>query len=244
MKRIKIFLFFFTSLFISSCSDENITNPIDSELSKNIIGTWKGNSHYSITFLSNGFFIDSTYFLDNPDTSFNSYGLLVRNGKYNISNSALTLSDCYVSDFITGASIGMGFLSQSAEISINNNTLKRKKFTVFDNIGNNRKELWDKWETIGWYCQANTVDSSQNSYGTYKQIYYFVEDSSQFSHTSIYHNLIDDSTYTYETKRNFTYNPPYLDLPAEADYNVLVQFKNNKMYWYYEVMLEDLVKVR
>ena len=244
MNKVKIFLLFISSLLISNCSEENITDPIDSELQKNIIGTWVGNSGYSITFYSNGLFKDSIYFEGIQDTSYYNYGLFIRTGKYDISNSVLMLSEFYFTKVITEASIGMAYVSRPVEISITNNVLKRKMFALFYNIGEGKNTLWDKWESNEWLCQADAVDSLQNLYGTYKQIYHFVEDSSQYSHSSTFHNLINDSTYTYESKRNFTYNAPYLDLPVEADYNMLVQFKNNKMYWYYDGTPEDLVKIK
>jgi hypothetical protein len=244
MDKIKLLVFFTFPLLLSSCSDENIINPIDSELTKDIIGTWKGESNYSITFFSNGFFIDSTYFENNPDTSFNNFGLFIRTGKYNISNSVLTLSEFYFSEVITNASIWMAFVSPPFEISIANNILKMKPFTLFDNIGNNKRDLWDNWETNSWLCQADAFDSSQTFYGTYQQIYTFIEDSTEYLHTSKFHNLINDSSYVHSSSRSFTYNPPYLDLPVESNYNMLVQFKYNKMYWYFDVIPEDLIKVR
>lgn len=246
MNKVKIFLLFISSLLISNCSEENITNPIDSELQKNIIGTWVGNSGYSITFYSNGLFKDSIYFEGIQDTSYYNYGLFIRTGRYNILNAVLTYSEFYFTQVITNSSKGMGVVSRPVEISIANNILKMKPFSLFNNIGDNKIEIWDKWETDEWYCQADASDSLslETFYGTYKKYYHFIEDSIQFLYTSIFHNLINDSIYTHDSKRNFSYNPPRLDLPVESDYNILVQFKNNQMYWYYDVTPEDLIKLR
>ena len=238
MKIIIYPFFVLLGFIVLSCSEDSIINPIDLELQKNIIGTWEDNTKYTITFFPNGTFIDSMYYFDQfVDTS-----IIIRNGKYNISNSILTFTEFQYDTIITQSNIGFAVMERSYEITIQNSILKRKLFSVFNNIGLNRNDIWDKWETKAWYAQIDAVDSTQTFYGSYDIQYLFIQDSNKCMQTNIFHNVVNDSIYEYGGYPNFTYSPPYLDISSDQD--ILVKFINNKMYWYYSYIPKDLIKIR
>lgn len=237
MKNIIFFVVVFCGVTLISCSDDNSINPIDLELQKNIIGTWQDDSDYRITFFTNGSFVDSIYFDPALDSS-----IIVRKGKYNINNSVLTLSEFYFDTIVTQSHIGFAILERAYEITIQNAILKRKSFLAFKNIGQNRMEIWDKWETTTWYAQIDAVDSSQTFYGSFNIEYLFIQDSNKCLQTNRLHNAVNDSIYEYSGNPNFTYNPPYLDISSDKD--ILVVFKSYKMYWYYYYVPKDLIKIR
>lgn len=238
MKKINFSLFVLLGIIITSCSDNIGINPIDYDLKKNIIGTWKDNNNYSITFFHNDIFIDTMY-ISGP---FADTAIVIRNGKYNISNSVLNLTEYQYDTVITESDVGFATFRQSYEISIQNSVLKRKPFSVFDNIGDNRKEIWDKWQTNSWYAQIVANNKPETFYGSYVIKYEFIKDSSECIETSIFHNSINDSVYEFTYYKAFDYRQPYLDISPYQD--IFVKFINNKMYWYYNYILEDLIKIR
>lgn len=225
------------SLIVIGCDDDSFVNPIDSELQKNIVGTWKDNAGNIVTYFSNGTFTDSIFYFD----QFTDTSIIVRKGKYNIANSVLTYSDFYFDTIITQSNLGFAVQELSYEISISNSILKRKPFSVFRNIGLNRMDLWDKWETVSWYAQIDAVYSSETYHGSFIIQYNFIQDSSKCVKTTVFHNEINDSTNEYINYSNFTYNLPYLDINGYE--NILVKFINKKMNWYYNYQPRDLIKM-
>lgn len=238
MKKIILSIFVLLGIIIIGCSDDNGINPIDLELQKNIIGTWQDNAKYTITFFQNGTFIDSMYYFD----QFTDTSIIIRNGKYNISNSILTYTEFQYDTIITQSNIGFAVIERSYEISIQNSILIRKPFSVLDNIGNKRNEIWDKWQTSSWFAQIDAYNNQETYFGSYIIKYEFKQDSNKCIQTNIFHNSINDSIYEYSYYRNFNYTQPYLDISGDQD--ILVKFINNKMYWYYNYMPKDLIKIR
>jgi hypothetical protein len=225
------------SLIILGCDDDSIVNPIDSELQKNIVGTWKDNAGYIVTYFSNGTFTDSIFYFD----QFTDTSIIIRKGNYNIANSVLIYSEFYFDTIITQSNLGFAAQEFSYEISISNSILKRIPFSVFRNIGQNRMDLWDKWETVSWFAQIDAVYSSETYHGSSIIQYNFIQDSSKCVKTTVFHNEINDSTFEFNSSQRITYNSPYLDINGYK--NILVKFINKKMYWYYNYQPRDLFKV-
>ena len=243
MKYLLILLVPFLLLFIS-CS-ENIINPSEDDLlTSKIIGTWKDNQNYSITFYNNNTFKDSIYFDSNPDTSANNYGLFIRKGKYSISNSVLELTEFNIDTIITNSMIGMGMNSTHSEISIINNQLRMIPLLIFYKPDNYVSDLWGEWTNTGWYCQRDADTTLYKPiYGPTVEKYIFYKDSSFCTHSKSTHNLYNDSTYTYTANWDYSYTPPYLDIPAPAYYNLKVKFGSSKMHWYFDVPVWILNKM-
>ena len=79
MKKIKI-LFLISFCFLTFTCDDNSVNPLDQKLQQNIIGTWKDNDRYTVTFFPDGSFIDTSKF-NNPDSTSQVNIYFIRRGK-------------------------------------------------------------------------------------------------------------------------------------------------------------------
>ena len=168
--------------------------------------------------------------------------ILIRKGKYSITNSVLTHSEFYLDTIQTRSSFNYGILELSSEITIHNSIMTRKQFSEFNNVGQNQSDIWDKWETVSWYAQISVGNTIESFYGRYVFQYEFTKDSNKCFLVSKFHNAVNNSDSEDSTYLNFTYNLPYLDFSHQA--NILVKFINNKMYWFFNDQPSNLIKVK
>lgn len=223
-------------IILSGCESENGINNADIDLKLEIIGKWKDNNGYTITYEPQGKFIDTLYHYFENDTV-----IIIRNGKYNISNSVLYYTEFIVDTVISsGSTIGVGMYEASYEIAIHNLILKRKALSILNNIGLNKNVLWDKWQTEKYYAQFEINNREATYHG--KQIiqYEFKQDTNRCIETKTFQNAVNDSIDEYTYLYDYTYAEPYLDLSYYR--NILVKFFDNKMYWYYDRNMNDLFK--
>jgi len=232
-------------LLLIGCAEDIINPSEDDSLIGKLIGTWKDSQNYSITFYSNNTFLDSIYFEGITDTSASNYGLFIRRGKYNISNSILNLTEFHFDTVITKATLGLGMNSTHSEISIVNNQLRMIPFLIFYRVNNNGNDIWGEWTNNGWYCQRYTDTTFYKPIcGPTVEKYIFYKDSSFCIYSKSNHNLYNDSTYSYTYNWDYSYTPPYLNIPASAYYNLKVNFDSVKMQWYFDIPVWVLNKLK
>jgi hypothetical protein len=173
MKKIKI-LFLISFCFLIFTCDDNSLNPLDQKLQQNIIGTWKDNNNYTVTFFHDGTFIDTSKF-NNPDSTSQVYIYFIRKGRYTINKAVLAFKEFYFDTVITNVNISYTSQMPLAQISIDNSVMRRKYFSQYDNIGRWGNDIWSTWESNGWYCMyyVDHFGEINNQYGTYKYTYQF-----------------------------------------------------------------------
>jgi len=244
MKKIKI-LFLLPFCFLIFTCDDNSVNPLDQRLQQNIIGTWKDDNNYTVTFYPDGSFIDTSLYY-NRDSISQVIGHFIRKGRYTINNSVLAFEDFYFDTVVTNLCMSNWYQPLPALISIDNSIMKRKNFSRFDNIGRFGKDIWSTWEQNGWYCASfvEPFGEIKNQYGTYKIFYQFFKDSSKCKFTYSRYDKVSDSTYKYLSLLDFKYAPPYLYIPPDSDYPTEIRFRDNKMYWYSSYLVSDLKRVK
>jgi hypothetical protein len=205
-------------------------------LQKNIIGTWKNNFNYSITYYPDHTFIDSLILrIQLNDTS-----IIVKKGKYDITNSILTYDEFYIDTLIGQNQYDFFYWESAYEITIDNGILKRKQLDIFKNIGENKMNIWDKWESTSWFAQFNPNNNFETYNGRLIRRFYFIQDSNLCLFTGEIHNVVTDSIYENSSYYYVNYNPPRLSLSNSLFY--FVEFKDQKMYWYYDDASGDLYK--
>lgn len=155
-----IYVFFFAFILVTlSCSEDSLVNPIDQMLQKNIIGTWENNNGYKITYYGNNTFVDTLVQI-HPlvDTA-----VVVRSGKYSIVNSILSYDEFSIDTFVSKEidMWGYNFYDSPMEIFINDRTLTRNYVMIFDNVGAQKTEVWDKWETKRWFAQYSLTNDAE-----------------------------------------------------------------------------------
>lgn len=244
MKKIKI-LFLLSVCFLIFTCDDNSVNPLDQKLQQNIIGTWKDNNNYTVTFFPDGSFIDTSKF-HNPDSISPVYIYFIRKGRYTINDAVLAFKEFYFDTVITNVNVNHTSQSPLALISINNSVMRRKYFSQYDNIGRWGNDIWSTWESNGWYCSyyEDPFGEINNRYGTYKYTYQFFKDSSKCLFIYSFHDKVNDSTYSYKSLRDFKYTPPYLYIPPDSESPSEVKIRDNKMYFYSNYLVSDLIRVK
>lgn len=239
MKYLKYTFLVAIILTAFSCSDDSSVNPIDEQLKKNIIGTWKNNNNYKIIFYNNNTFIDTVVEIHPLGDTV----IVVRSGKYNITNSILIYSEFSIDTLISREPYLFGYYYYDApyEIQINERTLYRKYVQIFENIGNHKSEIWDKWETKRWFAQYSNYKNDETYYGDYTTTYDFIRDSSICIITYKYHNILNDSLFEYQTGAGITIRDDEVIFRYTLGH--LVRFINTKMYMYPNIWVSNLIKV-
>jgi len=223
-----------------SCDSDSPVSSYDEQLKREIIGKWTDSEGYTVEFYENGFFRDTIFTSMNHGTIIDTM-LVVRFGKYSITNSILLQTD-FTFEYVYLVHLsGIAIPKSESIISINNNHLQRKRIKSFSNSKIPMQEIWGTWLEDVYFCQYSTDSSFINgpSYG--KDSYTFVKDSTIFQRIVNYEypvSYIDTGWYDY------TYNKPYLDIPAFSYYNMKVEFESGKMSWYFDFELKDLIKIQ
>ncbi len=226
--------------FFLSCSG-NITEPTfsdDAELVSKIIGTWSSD-RYTITYYSNGTFVDTSFFYDEnqvlkPERS--------TSGSYEIQDSVLYLKreNWHFFD-VSRIENGTSIVPIETEISIENNVLYRKAVHVLVNVEGNNSEIWGTWKHISWTFHKSNPTTNIVYEGRQEYYYKFSRDSTEVTYGWKY---LDGNPWPdQEFKSEFEYTPPFLDIVGPGAYDLRVEFKHEKMYWYLDVPVIQLNKV-
>jgi hypothetical protein len=237
MKKKILLLITLQTFFIISCS-EHLVSPIYSELSNEIIGSWK-NQNIQISFDKNYNFTESLKIID---FGFSGEDLIItRSGKYEIIDSVLILkANSWIfsnPELIKG---GISIVPYYDEINFIDGKLIRRPVYVFSTSGSNKKELKGEWKMVQWcYHKTDTVYNIEYA-GIEETFYDFLN-----SDTVLYGwKYLDGNPFenpSWET--NYQYNPPKLTIPGPSFYNMIVEFKKSKMYWYLDQPLQEYSRI-
>lgn len=225
------------SLLLLSCDSNSPTDPYDEQLKKDIIGIWTNHDDYTVEFYNNGQFRDSIVIitLENQDTT-----TAVRKGKYYIKNSILKLTD-FTFDYVHMVNLsGIGFKAIEFKILMNDRIMQREALESFDNVFKSKKNIWGDWFKNYYICEYSTDTTSVNGpiYGV--EHYLFVQDSAKFRKIIEYEYPLSNVDTVWV---DYTYNEPNLSIPAFGYYDVNVKFEDEKMIWYFNSELNDLIKI-
>lgn len=223
-----------------SCDSDSPVSSYDEQLKREIIGKWTDSEGYTVEFYEIGFFRDTIFTSTTIGTNVDTM-IVVRYGKYTIYNSILTQTD-FTFEYVYLVNIsGIAISRGESKVIINNKNMQLQGLRSFVNENKSSQDLWGTWITKIYYCSYDTDSSNINgpSYGN--ETYAFLKDSSKFQKIVEYDypiSYIDTAWYDY------SYNPPYLNIPGMAFYNLRVVFEYDKMIWYYDNALNNLVKIR
>jgi hypothetical protein len=235
----KYFFLIVSSLIVANvgCDSDSPVSSYDNKLKKHIIGLWTDSQGYSVEFYENNFFRDTI----NMISPFNDTAIAVRYGKYSIRNSFLTQTDFTFKYVYLASFSGMAIGKNENKISINNNIMQWQGILSFSNVNKPSKEIWGTWTAKVYYCNYDTDSSNINgpSYGN--ESYTFTMDSAKCQK---FVEIEYPINYTNTAWLEYSYNPPYLNIPAVAFYNLKVDFEYDKMIWFYDNALINLVKYR
>lgn len=230
-----------STLFIISCSENNVNQPVivdDSELLSSIIGTWTSNS-YTITHYADLTFIDTVFIVDSITQALKPR--YARNGKFEIKNGVLLLKtehwNIFDSSFVGN---GIEVIPFETEISISGNILYKKVVEVLECTEGTGNVIWGKWKNIKWIYINVTSDTNIIYEGRQEYYYNFYKDSTKVTYGWRY---LDGNPFSNpEFRSDFNYTPPYLDLNGPSAYDLRVEFKYGKMFWYYNWPSNKLFK--
>ena len=222
--------FLFTLILLNGCT-ENVINPSEDDLiTTKIIGKWKANNYETLLLNSDGSFVDTSLaiFSDNP-------GVYVPHsvvkGKYYVNNEILYFYDVnlmYAKAVEMSPTISFGIRLEPRVIKINESGLTLQIVKILEPIENNYPNLSGKWESTSW---VGAYDKDIQPYfkgGEQKEVYHFYNDSLKVNYTSeyLFNTTLTNSNYL--TDYDFDgVNFQYDNLTYQ------VEFKNNKMYWYW-----------
>lgn len=220
------------TIFVLSCKSDNPIEP-DIDYSNADLATQLAHYKYSDSGYSLQFFPDGKFIQSQKENWYNN-GLLVkfyeRTGKYELEDNLVKLSDIKVN--YNKSLGGIAIIWSDQEVSLVDGKIVFKGVTVLDGKENNN-ELWNYWTTVKWaYIYNESPEMIYN--GREEYFYEFISDSPKVRWGWDYP---DGKPWPpTEYKSNYTYTPPELFLKNMVE-NYLVEFKNNKMYWYYKPLL-------
>lgn len=225
-------LFLLVSILFISCSEKNVNEPViidDSELLSQIIGTWKSNT-YKITYFSDLTFVDTIYNQDENTQILEP--LYSRNGEYEIQDGILYLKTEHWTFFDSSyVENGISIIPFETEINISGNILYKKAVDVLERTEGTGNEIWGSWKNMKWTYHHSSPDTNIVYEGRQEYYYRFYKDSSKVTYGWKY---LDGNPWSNpEYRSDFNYTPPFLDLNGPGNYDLRVEFKFGKMFWYY-----------
>lgn len=237
MKYYIVFEAVLISLILLSCDSNSPTDPYDEQLRKNIIGIWTNHDDYKVEFYNNGEFKDSIVVitLENQDTT-----TVVRKGKYFINNSILKLTE-FTFEYVHMVNLsGIGSKSMEFKIQMNDGIMRRQVLESFDNIFKSIHNIWGDWYKNYYFYEysTDTIYVNGPSYGV--EHYLFVKDSTKVRKIVEYEYPLNNIDTVWI---DYTYNEPNLSIPAFSYYDINVKFEGERMIWYFNLDLSDLVKI-
>jgi hypothetical protein len=232
MKRITFFIIIAIAMLMFSCKDDKLVEPeIDysnADLATQLAHYKFGDSQYYLQFFPDGTFIQRQL------TDRANNGLFVnlyeRTGKYKLEDNLIKLSDIKVN--YNSSLGGISIIWADQEVSLVDGRITFKSVAVLV-AQENKNELWNYWKTIKWVFH-HIVESNESYTGREEYYYEFVQTDPKVRYGW---NYLDGIPWQpVEFKSNYTFTPPdlYMQGPAER---YSVEFKNNKMYWYYKPLL-------
>jgi len=225
------------SILFIRCSEKNEDELIvdDSGLSTQIIGTWRSDE-YIITCFQDLTFIDTLFQKESNTQILEPF--YSRSGKFEIHDGVLFLKT-EKWDLFNSAENGISIVPVQSEICIQGNILYSKSVNVLESTDGTKTEIWGSWKSIRWVYHNNP---NVNTTYTGKQEYYY--EFSKDSTKVVYGWKYSDGTpwTNPEFKSEFKYQPPYLSLYSSSDYNMIVVFKFEKMFWYQNYPVLELYK--
>lgn len=232
MKKITSILFIAIAVLVLSCKDDILVEP-EIDYSNADLATQLAHYKYSDSLYYLQFFPDGT-FIQKQLTDRNNNGLLVklyeRSGKYKLEDNQIKLSDISVN--YNKSLGGISIIWSDQEVSLVNGKIAFKAVTALDGK-EIKNELWNYWSTVK--LVYHYVESPEIIYNGREEYFYeFISDSPKVRWGWDY---LDGKPWSStEYKSEFEYTPPYLFLKNMVE-NYLVEFKNNKMFWYYKPLL-------
>ncbi len=225
--RILLLNLILLSLFSINCKDNVVVPSEDEVTTGKIIGTWKYPNYEIITFKSDGSFIDTSLalFTDKYETHY------VLKGKYTVNNSIIYFTDvslvyCKAADNSTVISFSTTIDPKA--ISFKNDQLNLESVKILE-PKDNSSTLNGKWEVLSWIGYYENSSQPKYNGGQMKETYIFNKDSM----TYVYQNefLFYTSMSSGSISSKYNYNNSQLDFGYPLYFRV--EYKNNKMYWYY-----------
>lgn len=230
------YLLFVLFLIVNSCKeDSNILTPIDSdiELQKQLLGTWVSQYNSQTTvYHSNSTFIDSVF---GAVDSIRYDLLYVIEGNYKIKDSLLIKSEIKIKYVLSGLISNNGLLLgfTTKYLKFNNNKFTEYAVDAFDTCdGSVNDKIWGNWSRIVWICDSSLTNPTY--IGRIKVKYVL---NKALNKATWWSESLDGNYFSFpdsSISNSVNYNHPYLDLYGRGDDIIFVQFKNNRMFWWYD----------
>lgn len=219
-----------------SCTDNNPIGPAKprEDYSKADLATQLAHYIYMDDYYYVQFFPDGS-FVEQINTNLGLDGELVRlctrYGKYKLEGSLIKVSDIQI-DYNSELG-GVSIIWSDKEVYLDGGVIAFRSVTVLE-AENYKNELWNSWKTIKQVFHY--VDSPEvRMYNGREE--YFYEFISADQKVKWGHNFLDESPWSGTVYHSeFKYEPPLLYLKSMVE-QYEVEFKNNKMYWYYKPFL-------
>lgn len=237
MKRLTNAVLIAVTLLFSSCKDDVLVET-DADYSKADLATQLAHykfsdSQYYVQFFPEGWFIQKQY------RDINDSGILEfmyeRTGNYKLIDNQIVLSNINVN--YNKSLGGVSIIWSDQEAYLVDGKISFKPVTILDGR-EIKNELWNYWTTVKHVYHY--VDSPEIEYnGREKYFYEFIKDNSKVRYGWDY--LDSNPWQSTEYRSDYTYNPPLISFMNMKE-NYLVEFKNNKMYWYWKFILNKSSK--
>jgi hypothetical protein len=226
--KVIIFILFISSIHFISCNEEIVSPSEDDILTSRLIGKWEATNYDIITFNGNGSFIDTALGLYNTnyETHYVLKGdYLVKNGIIYFTNVSLT----YFKGWESPSIISFSTMIDPKKVSFANDILNMEPVKILEPSNNLDYSLNGEWQSIVWLgCYEK---SSQPNFkgGQIKETYNFSSDSLICHYQT---EFLFQTNMQHENRNiNYNYNGSSLNLGYPPYYRV--EFKDNRMYWFY-----------
>lgn len=232
MNRITSILIIAIAMLISSCKDDKIVEPeIDysgADLATQLAHYKYSDPQYYVQFFPDGWFIEKRH-SDRDDDGVLEF-IYERTGNYKLVDNQIVLSNINV-DYNKSLG-GISIIWSDQEAYLVDGKISIKPVTVL-NGREIKNELWNYWTTVK--LVYHYVDSPEIIYnGRQEYFYEFIDNNPKVRWGWDY---LDGKPWSpTEYKSAYEYSPPLLSLKSMNE-NYLVEFKNNKMYWYFKFIL-------
>ena len=232
MKGISSFLIIAIVMLISSCKDDKVVEPemdySGADLTTQLAHYKYSDPQYYVQFFPEGWFIQKQY-RDRDDDGVLEF-MYERTGNYKLIDNQIILSNISV-DYNQSLG-GVSIIWSDQEVSLVNGRINFTPVTAL-NGREIKNELWNYWTTVK--LVYHYVESPETIYNGREE--YFYEFMPENPKVRWGWDYLDGKPWSpTEYKSEYVYTPPELYLKNMVE-NYRVEFKNNKMYWYYKPLL-------